>query len=99
MSDIIEISDLDFNDNSLGGGWEQKSSSFGGGLEFLMNDKVKDSNRTVGDIGLTDLDNLENELNELSDNMPSSSFKPRSDLFNNPSASFDDRQSVRFDEP
>jgi hypothetical protein len=99
MSDIIEISDLDFNDNSLGGGWAQKSSSFGGGLEFLMNDKVKDSNRTVGDIGLTDLDNLENELNELSDNIPSSSFKPRSDLFNNPSASFDERQSVRFDEP
>ena len=41
MSDIIEISELDISDN-LGGNWDapKKSTNFGGGLEFLMNDKV-----------------------------------------------------------
>ena len=99
MNDIIEISDLDFNENSLGGGWEQKGSNFGGGIELLMNDKVKDSTRLTSDIDLGDLNNLENELNELVDNGPTNSYKPKSDLFSAPNISFDERPSVRFDEP
>jgi hypothetical protein len=67
MSDIIELSELDFNDNFGGGNddWNKKSSNFGGGLEFLMNDKVKESSKPTSDIDLDDLNNLENELNNF----------------------------------
>ena len=97
MSDIIEISELDMNDN-LGGNWDapKKTTNFGGGLEFLMNDKVKESNRQFSDINLEDLNNLENELNDLVDDVPANNFKAKSDLFGY--SSNDDRQSVRFDD-
>lgn len=61
MSDIIEINEIDFeNDPSL------KSQDFGGGLELLMNTK-SDNKRKSSDtsIGLEDITNLENELNNL----------------------------------
>jgi len=96
MDDIMEISDLDFNDGNFS--FENKSSNFGGGLELLMNDKVKDSSRPTSDIDLEDLNNLENELNNLVDDTPSSSYKPKSDLFSGQSFSFDDKPSVRFNE-
>ena len=91
--DIIEISDLDLDSNDNWGG-PKKSTNFGGGLEFLMNDKIKDSNKPSSDINLDDLNNLENELNDLvgDDSGPSSSYRPRSDLFN----SADEKPSVRF---
>ena len=91
--DIIEISDLDLDSNDNWGG-PKKSTNFGGGLEFLMNDKIKDSNKPSSDINLDDLNNLENELNDLvdDDSGPSSSFRPRSDMFN----SADEKPSVRF---
>ena len=95
MSDIIELSELDFNDdkfNDFGG-----SSNFGGGIELLMNDKVKESSRPTSDIDLEDLTNLENELNELSEETSSSSFKPKSDLFGG-SLNFDEKPSVRFND-
>jgi len=79
MDDITEITDLDF-------GFEKKSSNFGGGLELLMNDKVKETSNSSSNINLEDLNNLENELNDLVEDMP---FKPKSDLFSSP-------QSVRF---
>jgi len=89
--DIIELTDLDFNNNGFG-----KSSNFGGGLELLMNDKIKESGNPTSDIDLEDLNNLENELNNLVDDAPTSSFKPKSDLFSSPSSFFEDKQSVRF---
>ena len=56
MSDIIEISDLELNDG-LSGNWNDSkpSTNFGGGLEFLMNDKVKEGNKPSSDINLEDL--------------------------------------------
>jgi hypothetical protein len=57
-----------------------------------MNGKVKDSKKPTSDIDLNDLNNLENELNDLVDDIPSSSFKPKSDMF----GSFDEKPSVRF---
>jgi hypothetical protein len=88
--DIIEISDLDLDSNE---NWGGKSSNFGGGLELLMNDKIKDSKKISSDINLDDLNNLENELNDLvSDDVGSSSFRPKSDLF----SSGDSKPSVRF---
>jgi hypothetical protein len=89
--DIIEISDLDLDSNN--NNWGGKSSNFGGGLELLMNDKIKDSKKPSSDINLDDLNNLENELNDLvGDDVDSSSFRPRSDLFN----AGDSKPSVRF---
>jgi hypothetical protein len=91
----MEITELDLNNSDFG--FENKSSNFGGGLELLMNDKVKDANRPVSDIDLDDLNNLENELNDLVDDIPSTTYKPKSDLFNNPTSSFEEKQpSVRF---
>jgi hypothetical protein len=93
----MEITELDLNSNNFG--FENKSSNFGGGLELLMNDKVKDGKKPMSDIDLDDLNNLENELNDLVDDMPSTSYKPKSDLFNNPTSSFDEKPTgVRFND-
>ena len=104
MADIIEISSLDLDD-PMDSGWSQsksiKTSNFGGGIELLMNDKIKEGNgssRRGSDIDLEDLNNLENELNDLVDDTPSSSipsFQPKSNMFGAPS---DERPSVRFQE-
>jgi hypothetical protein len=85
MADLMEITELDLNDGDFG-----RSSNFGGGLELLMNDKVKESSRPTSDINLDDLNKLENELNDLVDDIPSSGFAPKSDLFDKPSVSFGD---------
>jgi hypothetical protein len=101
MSDFIEISELnfddEFNNNSSSGSSNMKSTNFGGGIELLMNDKIKDSGKVTSDIDLDDLNNLENELNGLVDEPSSSSFKPKSDLFSTTSFS-DDKPSVRFND-
>ncbi len=97
MADILDITELDFNDNDFGNNnGFGKSSNFGGGLELLMNDKIKESSRPQSDIDLDDLNNLENELNGLVDDVPSSSFKPKSDFFNKPSVSFDEGPGIKL---
>ena len=60
MSDLMEITELDLNDGGFGN--DIRSSNFGGGLELLMNDKVRESSRPTSDIDLEDLNKLENEL-------------------------------------
>lgn len=57
MEEVIDLDNLD--------GETQRSVNFGGGLEFLMNDK-KRSSSIKSQIDLAELDNLENELNGLS---------------------------------
>lgn len=94
MNDIIEISSLDLDDN-FDSFSAPKSSNFGSGIELLMNDKIKDSNKPTSDIDLDDLNNLENELNDLADDVPYSSFKPKSDLFGS-EETFNEKPSVRF---
>ena len=99
MNDIIELSDLDFtNDSDKFSKPSMKSSNFGGGLELLMNSHSKDNNKQKSDIDLEDLDNLENELNDLVDDVPMIS-RAKSDLFNDRNVSFEpEAQSVRFEE-
>jgi hypothetical protein len=105
MSDFIEISELNFDDelkynSNSNSGSSMKSTNFGGGIELLMNDKVKEGgNKVKSDIDLDDLNNLENELNGLVDET-SSSYKPKSELFGgfNTDSSFDEKPSVRFSE-
>jgi len=84
MSDIIEISEIDIN--------EQPSSNFGGGLELLMNDKLGDNNNSKSsNIELNDLDNLEYELNDLVDE---THMEAQSDLFSGKVRFDDDDGSV-----
>ena len=89
MDDIIEISELNLNDD-FGRG---KKTNFGSGIELLMNDKVKENSKTMGnsDFDLEDLNNLENELNGLVDDMPNSSYKTKSDMFGG-----EEKQSVKY---
>lgn len=94
MSDLMEITELDLNDGF--GSSSGRSSNFGGGLELLMNDKVKDGYKPSSDIDLDDLNKLESELNELVEEVPSTSYAPKSDLFDKPSVSFEDQPSIKL---
>ena len=78
MEEVIDLGNLSDLDNSFSnkssrgsGGGGAKSVNFGGGLELLMNDKLKSGNKNGnggGDnIDLDDLNELEDELNDLSD--------------------------------
>ena len=93
MAEIIDISDLDtgktININNSIGNLEEvnvggsRSSNFGTGIELLMNDKKRNSGNSGGlssDIDINDLNNLEDELNDLT--LPKKSMKDaRSDIF------------------
>jgi len=74
----FDIPAFDLNNDDIG------SSNFGGGLELLMNDRVKEGGGVKSDIDLEDLNNLENELNDLVNDVPENSFSSK------PSVSFDD---------
>jgi hypothetical protein len=94
MSDLMELTELDFTDNDFGN--QNKTTNFGGGLELLMNDKVRDKNRPTSDIDLEDLSRLENELNDLVDDSPSSGFSHKSDLFEKQNVSFEQSHSINL---
>lgn len=83
--EIIDISSLGDNNIEEVNIGNNRSSSFGAGIELLMNDKKKLSGGggnggLSSDIDINDLDNLEDELNDLSG--PKTSMKTaRSDMF------------------
>lgn len=93
-AEIIDITNLDehpvINLNRGGSGSgnsKQKSANFGEGIELLMNEKRKNDggNKGMGaDIDLADLNDLEDELNNLSssDDLRSTRVKSKSSLFN-----------------
>ena len=102
--EIIDISALNFEDEKSSNGTRLtslKSSNFGGGIELLMNDRVKESvGKHTSDINIEDLNNLENELNHLSDIVDDDgvNFKPKSDFFNLGQKMPEESFKVRFDE-
>ena len=61
------------------------SVNFGGGIELLMNDKVgnEKSNKKREDIKIDDLENLEEELNNLTDNLNPEPKKESNNIFSN----------------
>ena len=61
-SNIGDPISIDVNDNTV----PSSNVSFGSGIELLMNDKNKSSSNDSIKIDLGDLNDLENELNELS---------------------------------
>ena len=98
-NDIIDISSIKLNDGPM------KSTNFGGGIELLMNEKVRDGgSKPTSDIHIDDLDNLENELNDLvlEEEAPSrSTYEGKSSLFGK-TVSYDTSSEkpsgVRFEE-
>jgi len=67
---------------------DKPSVNFGAGIELLMNNKIKDNKEPSADIDLGDLNNLEKELNDLSEDIsykaPSKSGLFNKNLDNNP---------------
>lgn len=89
-SEIIDITNLDDHPviNVGRPASKQKSANFGDGIELLMNEKRKNDggNKNMGsDIDLEDLNNLEAELNNLSEpseNIRTTHVRSKSSLFN-----------------
>jgi hypothetical protein len=63
----MEVIDLNINDLEPISMSDKSSVNFGSGIELLMNDKKRSSSNNI-QLDLSDLDNLESELNELSGN-------------------------------
>ena len=96
--DGLEIIELDGWGSSNNTASSSKSkSTFGDGIELLMNDKKKETSSSKSDIDIDDLNSLEAELNNLTDSsstIPTSSFGD-SFLGGSPSTT----HSVKFSEP
>ena len=90
-NDIIDISNLSENLDNVDP-IKLSSSSCGGGLELLMNEKIKDSSKHVD---LEDINNLENELNNLTEDTNIGS-KFKSDIFN--TKTINTSHNVKFDD-
>ena len=101
--EMIDISSFDLNESGSSRRPGLKSSNFGGGIELLMNDKVKEGSgsKLSSDIDIDDLTNLENELNDLAEDADminlggSNTYQAKSDLF----GSGGDKHSVKFNMP
>jgi len=104
--EMIDISSFDLNESGSSRKQGLKSSNFGGGLELLMNDKVKEGSgsKLSSDIDIDDLTNLENELNDLAEDADtinlggSNTYQPKSDLFGGGGRG-EDKHSVKFNMP
>ena len=85
-AEIIDITNLDEHPViNLNRGPKQKSANFGDGIELLMNEKRKNdggSKNMGSDINLEDLNDLEDELNNLSSEIKPMKIKSKSSLFN-----------------
>jgi len=70
--EIIDIGLNDLEPITLNMNEPKSAVNFGGGIELLMNDRKRSASNNIN-LDLGELDNLENELNELSGNKSSSS--------------------------
>jgi hypothetical protein len=86
LNDSTEISLDNLGTTSISPSVEETKSvfetSFGGGIELLMNDKKqKDKNTSATSIDLSDINALENDLNNLSEDTNSLNNTAKSSLF------------------
>jgi hypothetical protein len=101
-SDIIEISEINFDNLNDGFNKSPSSSSsskktnFGSGIELLMNDKRSD--KSSNNIDVEDLNNLEKELNTLVEDIAPISHSFSSSLFGGSDSNnaFEDKPNVKF---
>ena len=107
MSDdaVIEITDIDddltisLDKPKASAPSTPRSVNFGPGVELLMNDKSKkDSSAPKGDIDLGDLDTLESELNDLSQESKKSTKEMRSSLFSIPTGGSSSNEKLDVDD-
>lgn len=78
--------------------FSQKSVNFGSGIELLMNEKTKKESGQTSDIHLEDLNQLEDELNDLTSDIESGNnqfFEGKSNFFSK-QVPANDRHSVSF---
>ena len=85
MAEVIDIDTLDelpvINLNRSSS--SKPSVNFGGGLELLMNDKKRnEGGKGNSEIDLDDITDLENDLNELTNEPVNTRVKAKSDIFN-----------------
>ena len=87
MAEVIDIDTLDelpvINLNRDRSSSSRPSVNFGGGIELLMNDKKRnEGGKGNSEIDLDDITELENDLNELSNEPVNTRVKAKSDIFN-----------------
>ena len=84
MAEVIDIDTLDeLPVINLNRDKSRPSVNFGGGIELLMNDKKRnDGGKGNSEIDLDDITELENDLNELSNEPANIKVKAKSDIFN-----------------
>ena len=80
--DNLEETTID-NSNIIEESKSVLESSFGGGIELLMNDKKKDKSQNSSAVDLSDISALENDLNNLSEDTKPQKTTSKSDLFSN----------------
>ena len=74
-------------------------SSFGGGIELLMNDKKKDKSQNSSSVDLSDINALEKDLNNLTEDTSFSKNTSKSNLFSNNNNTFDTTESnIKIDD-
>jgi hypothetical protein len=83
--DLDNIPTFDLNESPSSSSSAKPSVNFGGGIELLMNDKHMNGGSskksTDNDIGLSDLNDLESELNDLTEEPKSAPAISKSGLF------------------
>ena len=94
LNDSTEISLDNLGSNTSDNNLVQETksvleSSFGGGIELLMNDKKKEKSQNSSSVDLSDINALENDLNNLTEDTTSSSSISKSDLFSTSINNFD----------
>ncbi len=80
--DNLEATTID-NSNIIEESKSVLESSFGGGIELLMNDKKKEKSQNSSAVDLSDISALENDLNNLSEDTKPQKTTSKSDLFSN----------------
>ena len=90
-TEVIDISSLD---DTMPGLSKGNTGNFGGGIELLMNEKKDESKSGDDGIKLNDLEELENELNEITGSSGNEPSISKSSIFTDPIPDLNDIDDV-----